>query len=349
MSSPAAISNTNESATCVTTIAPRNPARRPPVERASFSAVTISVLDACIAGMRPNSTPVKVDAASVKARTRQSTLKSNLKERSRKSFGRTLITPLVIQTPIKIPKAPPNNASIRLSVSSSLTMRARPAPTAKRVPISLRRALERASNMPATLAQAINNTIPTAANGIKVNWRRSISDFRNGQGEPIPALLLGFELFTSCFRQRVELGPAAGLGHPPPGTDPAALLDPVNRALVAKSLKRINLHRPPRWQITCDERDHPQQHRHSAVSQRVGRRHAEELAGDQTAERECGGQAERQSRDCQFEAFAYDHAQNVAACGPERHSQSDFLRALIDRVAHHAVQSRSRQRRRERC
>jgi hypothetical protein len=28
---------------------------------------------------------------------------------------------------------------------------------------------------------------------------------------------------------KVELGPAAGLGHPPLGTDPAPLLDPVDR------------------------------------------------------------------------------------------------------------------------
>jgi hypothetical protein len=47
--------------------------------------------------------------------------------------------------------------------------------------------------------------------------------FRNGQGEPIPAFFLGSELFTPCFSQRVELGPAAGLWRPPLGTDPAAL------------------------------------------------------------------------------------------------------------------------------
>src|SRR5262249_977239 len=55
------------------------------------------------------------------------------------------------------------------------------------------------------------------------------SDFRNGQGEPIPALFIGCELFTSCPSQRVELGPAADLGHSPFGTDPPALLDPVDR------------------------------------------------------------------------------------------------------------------------
>ena len=55
---------------------------------------------------------------------------------------------------------------------------------------------------------------------------------------------------------------------------------------VAKSPKRINLRRPLRWQITCDERDHRQQHRRSGVGQRIGRRHPEELANNKATERE---------------------------------------------------------------
>jgi hypothetical protein len=62
-----------------------------------------------------------------------------------------------------------------------------------------------------------------------INLLRLLSDFRNGQGEPIPALFLSGALFTACFSQPVELGSAAGLWRPPIGTNPAALLDPVDR------------------------------------------------------------------------------------------------------------------------
>src|SRR5262245_54710621 len=57
-------------------------------------------------------------------------------------------------------------------------------------------------------------------------------------------------------------------------------------SFVSKSLKRINLRRPLRRQITCDERDHRQQHRRSGVGQRIGRRHPEELANNKATERE---------------------------------------------------------------
>src|SRR5262245_8705120 len=57
------------------------------------------------------------------------------------------------------------------------------------------------------------------------------SDLRNSRGEPVPALFFCGQLFNPCFSQCVELGSAAGIGHPPLGPDPAALLDPVDRGV----------------------------------------------------------------------------------------------------------------------
>ena len=57
---------------------------------------------------------------------------------------------------------PPATASTRLSVSSCRISRPRPAPSAVRTAISRRRAAPRATSSPATFAQAISSTNPTA-------------------------------------------------------------------------------------------------------------------------------------------------------------------------------------------
>ena len=58
------------------------------------------------------------------------------------------------------PTPPPGSASSRLSVNSCPTIRRRPAPSARRMPISFTRAAARASSRFATLAQATSNTRP---------------------------------------------------------------------------------------------------------------------------------------------------------------------------------------------
>ena len=67
---------------------------------------------------------------------------------------------------IASPAAPPANASTALSVRSCRMIRTRPAPIASRVATSFRRAAARARSKPATFAQAINNTMPTAVSGM---------------------------------------------------------------------------------------------------------------------------------------------------------------------------------------
>ena len=77
------------------------------------------------------------------------------------------------QPPIAIPAAPEIAASSRLSVSSCRTIRARPAPSAMRRPISFWRAVARASSRLATFTQPISNTMPTAPSSTSSGVRNS--------------------------------------------------------------------------------------------------------------------------------------------------------------------------------
>src|SRR5687767_1845968 len=54
-----------------------------------------------------------------------------------------------------------------------------------------------------------------------------LAHLRDGEGEPVPTLLLHPELLPPGPGQRVELGPAASLVGLPHGSDPPLLLDPV--------------------------------------------------------------------------------------------------------------------------
>src|SRR5215211_4049739 len=70
---------------------------------------------------------------------------------------------------------------------------------------------------------------------------RSLAHLRDGQGEPVPARLLDLELLPPGPGQRVELGPAARLVHPPLGGDPALLLDPGECRVECALLDREHL------------------------------------------------------------------------------------------------------------
>ena len=77
------------------------------------------------------------------------------------------------------PSAPPAVARIKLSVSSCLTIRARPAPRATLTPISFCRETPRARSRFATFVQAMSSTNPTApsrmSRGLRIsplNWAR---------------------------------------------------------------------------------------------------------------------------------------------------------------------------------
>ncbi len=113
------------------------------------------------AGARPNKIPVRTESAEVKARMRRSrwTAKWDGQKPPRDikaTRDRTL------HQASRIPDAPPAKERSTLSVSNCLATRARPAPRASRTANSRWRAADRASISPATFAQAINKTMPTA-------------------------------------------------------------------------------------------------------------------------------------------------------------------------------------------
>ena len=129
---------------------------RPP----SFSASFRSARPARSAGIAPARMPVRIDAASANSSTRAV---------DRHLFGARQLAGeqrrAGARAPMRAsssPAAPPATASTSASTSSCWNTRPRPAPSAERIAISLRRASARANSRLPTLAQAISRTSATA-------------------------------------------------------------------------------------------------------------------------------------------------------------------------------------------
>src|ERR1035441_5102740 len=164
MNHPAPISSITDSAICPTTrILPAQILALLPVSPrpASFNVLLTLTRADLQAGARPKIRPVSSETPMVKKRTRSSGRASSATEPARSPTKATSsCTPY---TASRLPSNPPAMESIRLSVRNCRTMRARPAPSARRTPISFCRAVARASSRFATLAQAMTSTSATTA------------------------------------------------------------------------------------------------------------------------------------------------------------------------------------------
>ena len=112
-----------------------------------------------MAGASPKGTAVAMATAAENARMFRSGARSRMS-------GLPPIDIMFTSAPAAIgasntPHVLPASARIALSTSSCRTIRARPAPMARRTAISLRRALPRASIRPATLVHAMSSTNAT--------------------------------------------------------------------------------------------------------------------------------------------------------------------------------------------
>ncbi len=129
-----------------------------PAAPGAFRSVTTSVRDSFSAGPRPNASVLATAKAMVAASTFTSGFGSNSSASG--SSGVSVETIRVMAQNEKTnPTKAPASASVRLSVSSCLTMRAGRPPSARRTAISRRRAAPRASIMLAMFRHAISSTI----------------------------------------------------------------------------------------------------------------------------------------------------------------------------------------------
>jgi hypothetical protein len=122
------------------------------------SAAAPANRDACSAGTSPKSITAATETPSVKARARPPIPRSSgMATPSDANASSARFATVASNTPA----AAPASASIVLSVMRSRTSRPRPAPSARRNAISLRRATARASNRFATFAQMMQSRSPT--------------------------------------------------------------------------------------------------------------------------------------------------------------------------------------------
>src|ERR1022692_4588809 len=207
-SRPAPRSRTTERLTCAATNARRAQGRANTPDGLPFKASSNSARDACSAGSRPYRRHANRDTATVKASTRASgamrKTTSELPAESQAANRR------VMASESSQPATPPIPASSRLSASNWPTMRARPAPSARRSAISERRRAARANNRLPILAQAITSSNATAAIRTTTGsrncsrcqstpWLPSVSFHRLAPG-PIPGASLAASncLPTAC-------------------------------------------------------------------------------------------------------------------------------------------------------
>ena len=164
-------------ATCPTTNTLRKRRRSGPPRASALSAETTSAFDSESAGASPESTAAINERPSVKASARASS--ETVTPTGSGSVGSSDTSNVVIRRAIARPAAPPRRKSSIDSTSICRISRPRPAPIARRTAISLRRALARASNTPATFAHAIASTSPTSP----------MSTARNAAtGAPLPGI-----------------------------------------------------------------------------------------------------------------------------------------------------------------
>ena len=116
------------------------------------------------AGIRPNTIPVPIEMAAVKAARANRRRPARPSSPMRGSPAVLIVSSARMpRTPSTSPIAPPITDSATLSVSSCRMIRPRPAPMAARSATSRLRAVARTSSRFATLAQAISRTNATAA------------------------------------------------------------------------------------------------------------------------------------------------------------------------------------------
>ncbi len=122
------------------------------------------------AGANPKTSEVKSEIASVKNNTLRSKPKSFSRGRLVETKATRVFAPTIARRKPSKPAIPPRSA---LSVSNCRSMRRRVAPKAVRIATSFCRLVAFARRRLATLAQAINNTSPTADKRITSGTRMS--------------------------------------------------------------------------------------------------------------------------------------------------------------------------------
>ena len=210
---PAAIRTTSEIAIWATTKTLLNRVRpAPPCAAVSFKVPKMFGRVACSAGARPKTAPATIDTPSEKSSTRQSTSISSASGKSIGGFSAS--NTLMIQSANNKPTAPPTNESKILSVRSCRIRRSRFAPIAKRIAISLRRSVARASIRPARLVQVTSSTSPTAA--IITHVKFTTAPRRSGRMKPggvmrmdCPSFVSGYSL-PSCWLNKLSETSACG-------------------------------------------------------------------------------------------------------------------------------------------
>jgi hypothetical protein len=152
--------------------------------------------------------PVTIASPAVNASTVASRPTSALRGSARGQTASSACSPQEASTS---PRAPAVRASSALSVRSWRTRRPRPAPSARRIAISRRRAVARVRRRFAALAQAMSSTSATAPSSTQRRVRTSpMAESRSG---------IALKSIWSMAATRVRVPPpGAGAGPPPNAT-----------------------------------------------------------------------------------------------------------------------------------
>ncbi len=180
-------SDTSQTISSLRVRSPTAASLRPPSLRAPFR----SVLLARSAGTAPARTPVTSEAPSTNSTTRKSIAISSA--RGIWSASRAA-APVSISRASRRPAAPPASASSTASMKSCWNTRPRPAPSAARIAISLRRPNALARRRLPTLAHAMSRTSATAPSSISkvVRMSPTITSCNGTTVAPHPALACGY-------------------------------------------------------------------------------------------------------------------------------------------------------------
>src|SRR5487761_201757 len=114
-------------------------------------------------------------------------------------------------------------------------------------------------------------------------------------------------------------------------------IESLSGSFIAQGHERVHLCGAPRRNIAgekCDGRKHCD---YDDEYERVRGFDAVELPGEEPRGRNGPGEANNQTNEREKHSLSHNHPENIERASAERHADADFVRALRNRVSHHAV------------
>src|SRR6185437_8260145 len=124
---------------------------------------------------------------------------------------------------------------------------------------------------------------------------------------------------------------------------------PSRLLFVTQRSQRIDVRGPPRWDVTCEERDSAEHESHSEQRNWIRGGNSVKLAGEKAGQNKSTDNSSGPADHRQQHGLANNELKNVRGLRSQRHPNSNFMGALGNGIGDHAVESQRGQCERQAC